>query len=251
MTRPIVVLTLSGGALGGLRLALAALSITVKEHPLLTFEPPDDWTPVDDAILRVGSFGAVALTSPRAGRAFAQRLHLSRPPGEMGEMRPQVWATGAATAATIGAALGPVRLPPAGEAAAPGAAETLARAMIAAGVRTPILFPCGDARRDDLPRLLAKAHLAVHEVCCYRSRLAEPAAARNAMRAAAVAVVGSPRVVALLVGAIPANARPSLIAVGPTTAAAAAAVGWPPAGTAERPTADAVAAAVRGLLAPC
>jgi uroporphyrinogen-III synthase len=42
--------------------------------------------------------------------------------------------------------------------------------------------------------------------------------------------------------------RPALVAVGPTTAAAARASGWPPTRIASRPTAEALAAAIRAVV---
>jgi uroporphyrinogen-III synthase len=63
-----------------------------------------------------------------------------------------------------------------------------------------------------------------------------------------VVVVASPSVADLLARSCPGGTRPALLAVGPTTAAAARASGWPPAGVAARPTAEALADGVRTLL---
>jgi uroporphyrinogen-III synthase len=86
-------------------------------------------------------------------------------------------------------------------------------------------------------------------VICYRSVLAGEAAARNAAEGARVLVVASPSVAELLARACPPDGRPSLLAVGPTTAAAARAAGWPPAAVASRPSADALVTGIRSLLA--
>lgn len=255
MTAPKIVVTLSEGALAGLETALHDLHAVVVEHPLLTFEAPDDWTPVDQAIHRLSEFDAVALTSPRAASRFGERVRLVQRDAKAGSnlgddgdlrRRPGVWAAGAATSEALGARLGAVRLARGG--ADDVGAASLARAMIESGVRGPVLFPCGDIRRDELPALLAAAGIAVNEVCCYRARLADAATARDAVRDADVVVAGSPRVAALLAAATEPNERPPLVAIGPTTAAAARAAGWMPT-LAERPTASAVATAIRGLLA--
>ena len=55
-------------------------------------------------------------------------------------------------------------------------------------------------------------------------------------------------VAALLARACPEGARPPLLVVGPTTAAAARASGWAPAAIASQPTVVALVAGVRTLL---
>ena len=66
------------------------------------------------------------------------------------------------------------------------------------------------------------------EVVCYRSVLASESAAHAAAARGTVLVVASPTVADLLVRACPPDARPDLLAVGPTTAASARASGWSP-----------------------
>jgi len=129
-----------------------------------------------------------------------------------------------------------------------GAAAALATAMLAAGVRGPVLFPCGETRREELSTRLRHDGVEVEEVVCYRSVLAGESEARRAAIAADVLVVASPTVVDLLARCCPAEDRPSLLAVGPTTAAAARASGWPPAAVAAEPTVEALLAEVRALL---
>jgi uroporphyrinogen-III synthase len=71
--------------------------------------------------------------------------------------------------------------------------------------------------------------------------------ARQAVSGADILLVGSPKVAALVTRVIPRDERPALVAIGPTTAAAARAAGWAPAGVANRPTVSAVAARIRLL----
>jgi uroporphyrinogen-III synthase len=104
-----------------------------------------------------------------------------------------------------------------------------------------VLFPCGELRRDALPRLLAGAGCRVDEVLCYRTVLPSPEAARAAIGGAHLVLVGSPSVAELLAQAVPAPERPLLVAVGPTTGAAAAAAGWTPDAIGEHPSVDAIA----------
>jgi uroporphyrinogen-III synthase len=215
--RATVVVTASAGSFPGLVEALRAMPIAV----------------------------AAAFTSPRSARAFAGRAaarNASVPPATA------LWAAGSGTAQALGDRLGPVRQPEEGAAGEQGAAAALASALLAAGVRGPVLFPCGDIRRDELPDRLRDGGIPVEEVVCYRSVLADEPAARHAAERAQVLIVASPSVAGLLARACPPGVRPALLAVGPTTASAARASGWPPAGVAARPTAEALAAAVRALI---
>jgi uroporphyrinogen-III synthase len=86
-------------------------------------------------------------------------------------------------------------------------------------------------------------------VVCYRSVLADEAAARAAADRAAILVVASPSVADLLARASVVGERPPMLAVGPTTAAAARASGWAPAAVAARPDVEALVAGVRSLVA--
>jgi len=243
--RGTVVVTASAGTFPGLVDALRAVPVAAEEAPLVTFAPPLDWAPVDAALANLGRFEAVAFTSPRSARAFAGRA------GERGvaaSAAQAIWAVGAGTAQALGHRLGDVRRPDERAVGERGAAAALALALLAAGVRGPVLFPCGDLRRDELSARLRVGGLAVEEVVCYRSVLAGESDARRAAERARVLVVASPSVVDLLARACPPEVRPALLAVGPTTAAAARASGWPPAGVAARPTVEALVAAVRALV---
>jgi uroporphyrinogen-III synthase len=238
-----VLVTASAGTFPGLAEALRSIPVVVEEVPLMSFAPPLDWAPVDEAVRALGRYAAVAVTSPRAARAFAERV------GVLNDgARPTMWAAGRGTAQALGDLLGPVRQPEDVAVGELGAALALATAMLASGVAGRVLFPCGDRRRDELPARLRDGGLAVDEVVCYRSVLAGEFEARRAVRGAQIVVVASPSVADLLARACPPGSRPSLLAVGPTTAAAARASGWPPVGVATGPTTDALAAGVRATL---
>jgi uroporphyrinogen-III synthase len=244
VTAATVVLTASAGAFPGLIDALRAIPAAVEDAPLMTFAPPLDWRPVDAAIRQLARYRTVAFTSPRSARAFAERVRvLGVPvPGHTA-----AWASGGGTREALGGVLGEVRTPEPRRMADQGAAGALADAL-AAEAAGPVLFPCGDLRRDELPARLRSHGVEVDEVVCYRSVLAGEPEARRAAERAHVLIVASPSVADLLARACPAGARPALVAAGPTTAAAARASGWPPAGVAAQPTADALAAAVRAVL---
>ena len=243
-----VLVTASTGTFPGLAEALRAIPVGVEEVPLMTFAPPLDWRPVDAAVRDFGRYAAVAFTSPRSAQAFAERV------GVLGgtAAATEAWAAGAGTAQALGDTLGEVRRPDEREVGTRGAAAALASALaatlLAAGSRGPVLFPCGDIRRDELPARLRDDGIAVEAVVCYRSVLAGELEARRAAQRVQIVVVASPSVADLLARACPPGVRPALLAVGPTTAAAARSSGWPPAGVAKRPTTQALVAGVRALV---
>ncbi len=243
-----VLLTASAGSFPGLAEALRAIPVGVEEVPLMTFAPPLDWRPVDAAVRDLGRYAAVAFTSPRSAHAFAERVAvLGGAPAAT-----ETWAAGAGTAQALGGALGEVHQPDEREVGKRGAAaalaSALAAALVTAGPSGPVLFPCGDIRRDELPSRLRDDGIAVEEVVCYRSMLAGESETRRAIQRVQIVVVASPSVADLLARACPPGVRPALLAVGPTTAAAARSSGWPPAGVAKRPTTEALVAGVRALM---
>ena len=239
-----VVITASQGKLPGLLEALRHVPVPAEEYPLLTFAPPLDWTPVDRALEQIARFDAIAFTSPRAARAFAERRRERADRAAL----PPVWAGGAATVAALSGLVPEAHTPPARAVGERGAATALAAAMVEAGVRGPVLFPCGEIRREELTARLRHEGVEVEEIVCYRSVLAGETAARAAAERAGILVVASPTVADLLARACPPGVRPALLAVGPTTAASARTSGWNPDAVAARPTVEALVAEVRLLL---
>lgn len=250
MTLGLVVLTVSTGSFPGLADELRRLPVEVEELPLLAFTGPEDWAPVDHALRDLSHYDALAFTSPRAATAFVDRYREIG--GETSQARavfPAIWSGGPGTAGPLAPLAVPVRGPSESEVGRIGAAAALAAAMLQAGVQGPVLFPCGELRRDELPTRLRHEGIEVDEVVCYRSVLADEAAARSATERASILLVASPSVAELLARASGPGRRPRLLAVGPTTAAAARASGWPPSAVAERPDVASLLAGVRSLLA--
>lgn len=244
-----IVITSSVGSFPGLVSTLRAIPLVVEEHPLMSFAAPEDWGPVDRALAHLDRYSAIALTSPRAARAIAQRVaERRRRTGEEVPL-PPVWASGPATLEALGGGIGPVRTPSERADQESGAAGTLAKALLESDTRGSVLFPCGELRRDELPARLRQEGIEVEEVVCYRSVLAGEVEARFAAERASLLVVASPSVARLLARACPPERRPPMLAVGPTTAAAARSAGWPPAAVAPEPTAESLAESVRALLA--
>lgn len=250
MTPGPVVLTVSLGAFPGLAEKLRELPVAVEEHPLLTFVPPMDWDPVDRALRDLTHYDALAFTSPRAATAFVGRYRDLGPGlNQEGDTMPAVWSGGPATTAALAPLTAEIHHASEEESSRVGAAAALAATMLESGFSGRVLFPCGEIRRDELPTRLRHQGIEVDEVVCYRAVLAPEAAARAAAERAAILVVASPSVADLLARAAREDARPRMLAVGPTTAAAARASGWPPAAVADRPDVIALLAGVRSLLA--
>jgi uroporphyrinogen III methyltransferase / synthase len=243
-----IVITASAGSFPGLAEALRAPGRTVAEQPLIQFSAPPNWTPLDHALDRLQKYEALAVTSPRAATVLVTRLtHLGiRWPLVKA---PAVWAAGAASAAALGANLGSVRTPDDREVGSSGAAAALAQLMLDERVGGPVLFPCGSTRRELLPSRLRAGGVSVDEVVCYQSILVEESMANAVAAGATLLIVASPSVAHLLIDACPPGSRPDLIAVGPTTAAAARDGGWEPAAVASYPAPDAVVAAASEVLA--
>ncbi|HEY3011310.1 MAG TPA: uroporphyrinogen-III synthase [Gemmatimonadales bacterium] len=243
-----VVLTASAGTFPGLAKALRDIPVDLVERPLMSFRPPVDWGPLDAALARVSTYGSVAFTSPRAAQALVERMRARAVSWREGP-RPAVWAVGPATVAALQDILGPVRVPHPYPDENLGAAGALARAMLDAKADGPVLFPCGERRRTELPAMLRERGIQVDEVVCYRAMLADESQARAAVESGTLLVVASPTVADLLARVCPPLNRPDLLAVGPTTAAAAEEAGWAPAAIAGEPSAQALALAITGLLA--
>ena len=154
--------------------------------------------------------------------------------------RPALWAGGQATAESLGHEMGPVKTPASKTSARMGAAAALAAAMLGDGVKGPVLFPCGDLRRDELPARLEDDGVAVEEVVCYRSVLASEGRLGR-RRSGPTSGGGEPEGGrARWRGRVRRGVRPALLAVGPTTAGAARGSGWPPAAVSRRPAAAAL-----------
>jgi uroporphyrinogen-III synthase len=220
-------------------------------RPLVHVLPPPDWRPLDEALAAIERFRSIVFTSPRAAEAVSKRLAF-RPPIPA-EVAPVAWGVGDATLARIPSTFPRRRMPPErGGARSPleSPAVSLARAMMRAGAESPVLYPCGAHHREALPQLLREAGHRVHEVVVYRADVADGASAAAALLDATVVVVTSPRVVELVSRAHlrSPETRAALVAIGPTTAAAAIASGWPPAGIAATPSVENVATSVLAVL---
>lgn len=236
-------LTGAAGTLDGLGAVLADAGLTCEDRPLLGFGPPETWLPLDTAIARIRHYAAIAITSPRAAEALVERTAAV---GLDPASAPPVWC-GAASASLLRSVFPDVQVPMGALTAPASLAVRLASAMLSAGVGSPVLFPCGEIHREELLVRLRAAGRRVDAVITYRATLAPMDEMTAAIDEADIMVVTSPRVAQQL-AAVPTTARPSMVAIGPTTAEAAAAAGWTPDAVAMRPAVADVAGAIHALL---
>ena len=234
-----IVVTLSAGTLDGLDRSLDRLGAAWIHKPLLHFETEPFGDALAAAMKQLAQYQAVAITSPRSAALYSAAVR------QAATASPAVWTTGSGTAREL---RGLARVHFVESPAPNGAAAELAEMMVAHGVRGPVLFPCGEDHRDELPSRLRGAGIGVTELPCYRAVIAPEAALRDAAGSGTVMVVGSGRVARALSAAVPPSARPSLVALGPVTARAAAAAGWTPAAVSEAPTIASLLQALHGSL---
>ena len=135
------------------------------------------------------------------------------------------------------------RTPAGGEAT--GRAEDLADLIISEGIEDPLLFLCGDRRRDELPDRLSEAGVPVEERVVYHTIPDASALTDVPSSVPDWVVFFSPSGVeaANSVEAFPWN-RVRVAAIGPTTADALREAGSAPAAVATTPTPEALVTAL-------
>ena len=191
----------------------------------MTFAPPLDWAPVDAALRRPRP-DTTRWRSPRPDRRGRSRSALPSAGCGAARARPAVWAAGRGHRRrrwdeSLGDDPPPRRARGGRAGRGGGAGEAHARGgRRGAGAVSLRRHPARRAARPAPGRRHRGG-----EVVCYRSVLAGEVEARRAAERAQVLVVASPSVADLLARACPPGVRPALLAVGPTTAAAARAVG--------------------------
>ena len=232
-----VLVTRAEGEGGGLTRALEALGATVVEAPLIAFEPPPDWSPVDRAVQRPGDYDAVLLTSATTVRCLARRMQETGiAPASWGAAR--LVAIGPATAAAARAAFGDraafgARVDEvAGEFRAEGLVEMLRAEGTLQGRR--LLLPRAEVAREILPEALRELGAQVDVVVVYRTvRLPLPETVRarllsGGIDAVTFASASAVESFAADRGGAPMPADVVVAALGPVTADAARARGLEP-----------------------
>jgi len=251
--RPTIVVTEADGPGRTLAARLREAGAVVRMLPVVSHGPAPDQAPLAGALARLPDFAWAAFTSARAVNAVCREAAWNRWPWDTAA-RPRIAAVGPVTRAVLLAHGMPVALCP----DVPGA-RPLAQAMIAAeggsmSGRT-VFWPRSNVARPDLGDALRSAGaelVAPVAYCTAPDRppdLAEFFAALEAGRIDCVTFL-SPSGAAGLAALMPGEtlsplARLSVVAsVGPTTSAALAALGAPPAVEAPSRTAGGLAAAL-------
>lgn len=257
---PGVAVTRPGPDPGRLGALLSAAGATVVHWPCIRFVPPADPGPLEDAVRALATYDWVVLTSPRAARRWSAACRdLGVAPtgsgagaGAVSGSAVRSAAVGPATAAALREAGWPVSRVAATYSAA-GLVETFAAAGDARGAR--VLVPSSALADDVLPEALRELGAEVDRVISYRTL---PAARSGATGGVRVVTFTSPSTVEgflavakgdeALAAAI--RRRFATAAIGPTTAGALAAAGWPSV-VAEEATLEALAeAAMRAARDP-
>lgn len=216
--------------------------------PLLELEPPTDPRPLQAAAELLRRFQWVAFASERAVAALVEA---ARTAGTLEVLRSRrLAAIGPGTAAALSAHGLEAEL-----VATVATAEGLAEALLPRlEPSDAVLLPAAEDGRRALEEALSAAGIAVQRVAAYRSSSHPPTPdgwAEVCARPPRCVLFGSPRTVdafLALPGAAALTHALQAVAIGPTTAAALQARGWPPAAVAPTPTPEAwLEAAVRAV----
>jgi uroporphyrinogen III methyltransferase/synthase len=222
VTRP------EGEAAGPLAEALAAAGATPVLYPTITVAPPPSWQALDEAIdrahARAGGYGWAIFTSPSAVEFTVRRLK-ERNIGAAALSGMRIAAVGSETARAIRAAgLDVALVPAADQQRQEGLLDALVAALPPANTGVRVLFPQALGGRELVRDELARRGYVVDVVPVSQTiarDLAEPPPAFDAATFASPSALRA--FVERLGGERLAKARVAVI--GPTTAAAAAALG--------------------------
>lgn len=181
-------------------------------------------------------------TSPRAVEAFRRAL---APAASAQADRENAWKTKRmfAVGPRTAAALRSLGFEPEGGEA--GSAERLARRILKTGVRGPLLFACGDRRRDALPAILREAGVSAEEIVAYRTRLRPLRAWPGGEKPDWIVFFSPSGVEAMLQSPELSMEGLSLAAIGGATADALRVRGFESRAVAEEPSPEALADALR------
>ncbi len=221
--------TVSPGSLAGLRVlvtrpavddtdrwshALAAAGAIAVPYPTLEIVPPPSWAALDQALARLSDFDWLIFTSQSAVRFTAARLPGGRLPSQ-----PRIAAVGHETARAIRELGAQVTLIPDDK-----RQEGLIAAFASLSAGTRLLFPQALAGRDTLVQALRQQGCWVDAVPAYQTVPRKPLPAIPAFD---IIIFASPSALRAFVdhhGIAPLRTK-AVAAIGPTTAAEAAAHG--------------------------
>lgn len=141
--------------------ALSAAGFQVYAIPVLSFRLIDQEGLIA-ALERADTYGGLILTSPRAVQALAESLKWLPGNVVLWHTKP-VFAVGMRTASDLRL----IGFRPEGEESGTGA--QLARYIIRQEIDRPLLFLCGNLRREELPDKLRAAGVPFEELCVYET----------------------------------------------------------------------------------
>ena len=149
---------------------LEAMGAETIEAPMIRIAPPDDYSPLDEACARAGTFDWIVLSSANAADVFMERL-LNGPGDARALAGVTLCAVGSATAERLARHGLKVDVMP-----DEYRAEALLAALTARGpVRgRKVLLPHGDIGRELVAEELRKHGAEVTEVIAYRTMMTEP-----------------------------------------------------------------------------
>jgi uroporphyrinogen-III synthase len=213
--------------------ALAAAGAVVISYPTVEITAPPSWEPLDEALARLGEYDWLVFTSAAAARFALSRLHVDLRSSE----RPRVAAVGPETARALEARGAHVALVP-----EDARGEGLADAFGALRPGTRVLFPQAVGGREELRNALLARGCVVDVVPASQTvprRDLPPPPPFD------VATFASPSALRAYVAArgLDELARATVAVIGPTTGAAAVALGLSPA-IAAAPTPEALVRAI-------
>lgn len=145
--------------------ALADAGYAGISIPVLTFETVNA-EKLREALEHPRSYDGLIFTSPRAVEAVASAMSWLPTENVMWHSK-SIFAVGPKTASE----LRQIGFEPTGEGS--GSAEMLSEHIAACEFTRPLLFVCGNRRRDDLPDTLREAAIDLEELCVYQSQSRE------------------------------------------------------------------------------
>lgn len=167
-----IVVTRAREQAGRLSEMLRAQGAYVIELPTIEVRPPQDWGPLDSAIVELEHYDWVIFTSANGVRFFAERLDASR--NDLRNLRAKICAIGPATAQSLRALHLKVDLMPQ-EYVAESVLEAF-RQHDLAGLR--VLLPRAEVARDLIPAELGRRGANVNVVPAYQTVVPEQSAQR-------------------------------------------------------------------------
>ena len=234
--RPVVWLFRSGEEQDPYEKALEEAGFESRSVPVLRFERLNE-EKLRDALEHPKQYGGLVFTSPRAVESLVDAMSWLPSENATWHSKP-IFVVGKRTAEEIRKA----GFDPEGEES--GSASLLAEYIAKRSFEQPLLFLCGDRRRDELPQRLEKAGVALDELCVYKTLVREEVDLRGQPQPDWVVFFSPSGLEAIEGNENFALHLPRIAAIGPTTAAELREAGYNVDAVADEPSPQGVAAAI-------